>query len=157
MDLTRFPPDGQTANFEKVDGFYLLSWCRDLKHLFPFLDERGAAHPYSLFFFLWKLSYLYGRHFAHYSLAMEELIEHPERELHQLFALLDINRAEQDLTRLKRLIVKPEMGKWRKYASEDWFRRQEETCEQILDDFFGNPRTRREGDVTPASSYQCVP
>ncbi len=157
QDLSRFPPEGRVEDFPRVDGFYLLSWCCDLKHHFPFLDERTASHPYVLFYFLWKLSYLYGRHFAHHSLAMEELIEHPETELHELFSVLDINPAAQDMNKLTRLIVKPEMGKWRKYAGEDWFRRHEEACKQVLADFFRDRATGHASEVTPASSFQCVP
>jgi hypothetical protein len=154
MDTKRFPSDARVEEFEKVDGFYLLSWCRDLKLHFPFLDDR-TTHPYQLFYFLWKLSYLYGRHFAHYSVAMEELIGNPDEQLRELFAALDIDPAEQDLAQLKGLIVKPEMGKWKGYASDEWFRRHEEICEQVLADFFRNHEMQRE-PITPAS-FQCVP
>jgi hypothetical protein len=151
MDLKRFPADGSMSAFERADGFYLLDWCRDLKHHFPFLDEQAAAHPYQLFYFLWKLSYLYGRHHAHHSLSMEDLIEDPEAELRELFAVLDADPAGQDMATLKGLIVKPEMGKWKKYAGEDWFRRHEERCEEVLADFFaGKARS-------PMPSLQSVP
>jgi hypothetical protein len=140
--------------FATMDRFYLLSWCRDLKHHFPFLDERAATHPYQIFYFLWKLSYLYGRRYAHHSLSMEDLIDHPAEELRELFAVCDIDPLTQDMTRLKGLIVPPERGKWKKYAPEDWFRRHEQSCEEILTDFFRSPTE----SVAPAfSSLQCVP
>jgi hypothetical protein len=155
MDLKRFPPDGKMAAFAPVDGFYLLSWCRDLIHHFPFLDEQTAAHPYQLFYALWKLSYLHGKHYAHHSVAMEELIENPDEQLHELFAAVDVDPADQDLAALKGLIAKPEMGKWKKYAPEEWFRKHEESCERTLADFF-RERTGPQASVTPAS-FQCVP
>lgn len=140
VDMKRFPPEGQVGDFARVDGFYLLSWCRDLKHQFPFLDEQRTIHPYQLFYFLWKLSYLYGKHYADHSLSMEDLIEDPVGELRELFAVLDIDPALQDMNQLKGLIAKPEMGKWRKYADENWFRKHEGTCEEILSDFFRSER-----------------
>jgi hypothetical protein len=157
-DLKRFPTDGRVADFEKVDGFYLLRWCRDLKHHFPFLEEKAAAHPYQLFYFLWKLSYLFGRRHAHHSLSMEELIEHSEAELLELFERCDIDPATQNLQQLKGLIVRPDLGKWKKYAGDTWFRRHEETCEEVLSDFFTANRQQRPDVVAPdAHSLQCVP
>jgi hypothetical protein len=136
MDIASFPASGSLVDFDTQDRFYLLSWCRDLKQHFPFLDERTVTHPYQLFYFLWKLSFLYGRHYADHSLSMEALIDHPEDELHELFAVCNIDPATQDMARLKGLIVTPERGKWRKYAPEDWFRRYEQSCEEVLADFF---------------------
>src|SRR5262249_6276434 len=89
-ELKRFPPDGRVADFDKHDGFYLLCWCQDLKQHFPFLDEGAVTHPYQLFYFLWKLSYLWGRHYAHHSLSMESLIDHPDSELLALLEVCDI-------------------------------------------------------------------
>ena len=135
MDVTGFPPSGTMARFAAHDRFYLLNWCRDLKHHFPFLDERRAEHPYQLFYYLWKLSYLFGRHYAHHSLSMEELVERPEAVLLELFQAVGIDPAGQDMQKLKSLVVKPELSKWRGYASEDWFRRHEAACEAVLADF----------------------
>ena len=138
VDPKGFPPGGTVRQFWAHDHFYLLSWCADLKHHYPFLDEGRTEHPYQLFYYLWKLSYLFGRRYAHHSLAMEELVEWPEEVLRGLFRVLDIDPAGQDLPKLKSLVVRPDLGKWRGYAGEDWFRQHESTCEAVLADFLLN-------------------
>jgi hypothetical protein len=149
IDVKCFPPGGTMKQFKAHDHFYLLSWCRDLKHHFPFLDEHRAEHPYQLFYYLWKLSYLFGRRYAHHSLAMEELVERPEAVLLELLRVLDIDPAGQDLLKLKSLVVKPDFGKWRGYAREDWFRRHESACEAVLADFLRSP------EAQAFDSYRC--
>jgi hypothetical protein len=156
MDLKNFPPGGTPKAFEKADGFYLLCWCRDLKHSFPFLDDQAGTHPYRLFYFVWKLSFLFGRRHAHHSLAMESLVENPVPELLALFDVCRIDPATQDLTRLKELVVKPELGRWKGYAAESWFRGHEEYCEGVLADFFG-PGSAAAPRTAPAPGpLQCV-
>jgi hypothetical protein len=130
-----FPPDGRMADFHRFDYFYLLSWARDLRCHFPFLDERTAAHPYQLFYYLWKLSYLFGRKYAHRSLAFERLVENPDREIADLFTALDVPHDE--IARLRTLIDKPAPAKWKNYADDAWFGEHERTCESVLRDFLG--------------------
>jgi hypothetical protein len=130
-----FPTDGDVASFARQDRFYLLRWVRDLKFHFPFLDEQTASHPYDLFYFLWKLSYLFGRSHAHYSLAYERLLEDPAVELRKLLDVCGVR--EFDEKKLLGLLEKPSQGKWQRYADADWFRRHEENCERVLRDFFG--------------------
>jgi hypothetical protein len=134
VDLKCFPKEGRVADFKSHDKFYLLTWARDLQYHFPFLDAREVSHPYELFYFIWKLSYLFGVNYAHYTLAFEHLVENPVEKLTELFSILDVQN--YDLERLKGLVVKPAPGKWREYAEEEWFLRHEETCETRLAEFF---------------------
>jgi hypothetical protein len=136
LDLKRFPPDGRVTVFATHDSFYLLGWVRDLKYQFPFLDERTAEHPYQLCYYLWKLSYLFGRKYGHHSLAFEHLVADPEEQLRRLFAAIDLEG--YDLDRLKGLIVRPALGKWKDYADDAWFRRHESACERVLAEFLGH-------------------
>jgi hypothetical protein len=130
-----FPLDGDIASFSRQDRFYLLSWARDLKFHFPFLDERAVSHPYQLFYYIWKLSFLFGRSYAHHSLAYEHLIENPVAEMQKLFSACSVpSFCEQ---KLLGLLDKPSQGKWRRYADDDWFRNHEASCERALGDFFG--------------------
>jgi hypothetical protein len=115
------------------DAFYLFAWAHDLKYHFPFLEPRTAAHPYRIFYFLWKLSYLVGVSYADYSLAFESLLANPEVELTRLFERIDLKG--YDLRRLAALVVPPQ-SRWRRYASDDWFREHEEACERVLIEFF---------------------
>ena len=90
------------------------------------------------------MSYLFGRRYAHHSLSMEELVERPEAVLLELFQTLAIDPAGQDMPKLKSLVVKPELSKWRSYAHEDWFRQHEAACEAVLADFL-RPLPQRGG------------
>jgi Sulfotransferase family len=133
-----FPLDGSIANFVAHDRFYLLNWARDLKYHFPFLAEHASTHPYQLFYYLWKLSYLFGRTYAHHSLAFEHLLASPRLEMGNMFSALNLRNAE--VARLLSLVEKPSQGQWHRYADDDWFRRQESACEENLRDFFAQDR-----------------
>jgi Sulfotransferase family len=128
-----FPPDGTVSQFARYDGFYLLNWAKDLRYHFPFLDEQSVSHPYQLFYYIWKLSYLFGRKYAHYSFAYERLVENPEKEIAKLQAALEI--PHHDLANLCALVDKPAQGKWKKYADDAWFKRYETVCEKVLGEF----------------------
>jgi hypothetical protein len=128
-----FPRDGRMEAFGAHDEFYLRMWARDLRLHFPFLDERQVEHPYQLFYYVWKLSYLFGRTFADYSLAMEELIAEPGAMLGELFEAVDLPRAEA--CRAEKLIERPRLGRWREYADAAWFVRHESHCETVLNEF----------------------
>jgi hypothetical protein len=134
VDPRRFSKDGAMADFAARDEFYLLSWARDLKYQFPFLDERNLSHPYQLFYYIWKLSFLYGRKYGHYSLCFEHLVDDPRTQLANLLQHLEVPRF--DLDKLQGLIVKPALGKWKEYADEEWFRTHESTCETVIEEFF---------------------
>ncbi len=134
MDLKSFPRDASTAAFEAQDKFYLLRWARDLKYHFPFLDERHNEHPYDLFYYIWKLSYLFGKKYAHISVSYEEIIKNPRPQLQSLFHTLGMDPC--DLEAAVKLVEQPKLGKWREFADDDWFQRRESACEQVLHEFF---------------------
>lgn len=118
------------ADFAGHDHYYLRTWACDLKYHFPFLDEGQIVHPYQMFYYIWKLSYLFGRRYAHASLAYEDILRSPEKRLGELYATLGIGGA--DLGVLARLVEKPRSGRWREYATEEWFREHESYCESVL-------------------------
>jgi len=148
-----FTKDQSIAEFARHDQFYLRMWASDLKCRFPFLDEREASHPYELFYYIWKLSYLLGRTYAHYSLAYEELLTRPEETLVKLFAFLNV--VEFNLHALKAIIKPPRADKWRDYADDAWFRKIESRCENVLAQYLTpGPRPAllmTVGDLRPAS------
>jgi hypothetical protein len=137
FDPKAVPRDVTVADFARHDHFYLLVWARDLKYHFPFLDEKAAAHPYQLFYAIWKLSYLFGRQYAHHSVAFEDLTAAPGPCLDKMFAALGIPGAPVD--RLAQLVEKPRSGRWREYAPEEWFRAHEAAAEAVLADFLRAP------------------
>jgi hypothetical protein len=126
--------------FEPYDGFYLTSWVRDLKHHFPFLDEGEIAHPYEAFYFIWRLSYAFGRRYADESIRFEELVEDPVLVTGKLLGALGIK--DHDPRRIQEIHSRPDLGKWRAYASDEWFRKHESRCETVLLEHFGRARLR---------------
>ena len=117
-----------------IDGFYLNRWCDDLATHFPFLDRRITAHPYQRFYYLWKLSFLFGKHYSDLSFSFEELIRSPDTCMERLFAVLGVENPP--IPKLCSLVDAPEEGKWRKYAEPEWYEAFERECEYQLDIFF---------------------
>jgi Sulfotransferase family len=150
-----FPYQRTMAEFASHDHFYLGNWAKDLKYHFPFLDETAVSHPYRLFYYIWKLSYLYGRRDADISLSYEDLVKEPERCLAQLFR--EIQMPDSDLAKLARLVEKPQCGRWREYANQEWFQQHESYCEAVMADFFQGTSGRllppREGAGFPVFQH----
>lgn len=135
MDPGIFGPySGNLVAFEKVDNFYLHMWVRDLQHWFPFLKDFGR-HPYYHFYFLWKLSFLFGKCYCQHSIMFEELVARPRTVLETLFTDLGIN--DPDWGRILSIITAPKTGKWMDYAPESWFIDIEAECEEEMQLFFG--------------------
>jgi len=129
VDADRFPPSGSMADFRSHDHYYLLAWASDLSHWFPFLDPRRASHPYELFFYLWQLSYLMGRRYAHASFAFESLCADPARELPRLLAAASVEGCA--IEPLQALIV-PQKSRWQEWADNAWFAEHESRCVEVL-------------------------
>lgn len=135
MDSACFGPDsGDLSAFQNADKFYLRMWVRDLQHWFPFLKD-WSRHPYYHFYFLWKLSFLFGQNYCQHSIKFENLVTKPRSVLEPLFSDLDIEEPPWD--RILSVISTPKMGKWNEYASESWFQKIEYECEQEMQLFFG--------------------
>jgi hypothetical protein len=135
MDIQRFGPEsGTLEDFKKHDGFYLTTWVNDLKYWFPFLDDH-QAHPYRHFYFIWRLSQLFGASYSDLSLRFEDLVHNPHETLGKVFKVLDYQI--EDWRLLDSLLKPPVMEKWKRYAPDDWFRQHEQSCENVLADFFG--------------------
>lgn len=131
LDMTQL----RLRNFEPHDGFYLLSWGRDLSYWFPFVARDGASHPYELFYQLWKLSYLFGRAYADMSVCFETLIHNPEREIARMMTRFAFE--PYDLKRLVALVAPVDEGKWRQHADDDFFAAIEARVERTFDQYFG--------------------
>jgi hypothetical protein len=128
-----FPKTARMEEFALYDEFYLGRWGRDLQYHFPFLDQTSIAHPYQLFYYIWKLSYLFGKKYSHYSLAYEDLLTNTEEALEALLSVVEMK--QHNIDRLKNLIVATPLGKWKLYAEDEWFSHHENVCETILSDF----------------------
>jgi hypothetical protein len=135
MDVTSYPKDTPMTHFASHDKFYLRSWAHDLKYDFPFLNESMITHGYQLFYFLWKLSYLFGVKYSDYSISYESLLDEPDKQVTHLFSRLGIENYDVDF--LRSLIVEPSRGKWKAYADDHWFRGHETICETVMAEYFG--------------------
>jgi hypothetical protein len=149
-DVRRFPRDGDVTDFMPYDHFYLLRWARDLKYAFPFLDEKFTSQPYRLFYYIWRLSYVFGVSYSDHSLAFERIVDEPRRVLTELFGSIGLDR--YDLAKVESLIAKPALNRWEELANDDWFRRHEMACETVLDEFF-NPYVIARRDGPPPAEY----
>lgn len=135
MDPNCFGPNsGNLMTFKKADKFYLRMWVQDLQNWFPFLKDWGR-HPYYHFYFLWKLSYLFGKSYCHHSLKFEDLVTQPRTVLEPLFTDLEIHAPNWG--KILSIITAPKMGKWKEYAPESWFESIESECEEEMQLFFG--------------------
>ena len=149
------PPESLTLRgFD--DHFYLLPWARDLKHAFPVLNLADEAHPYEVFYQLWKLSYLFGRLYSDISTAYEDLVTDPRAELSSAMRILDVHG--YDLDKLQGLIESPAVGRWKKYASADWFEAIEARVDATLRDFASSPEMepRAPAGVVPDSAARVA-
>jgi hypothetical protein len=139
-DIQEYPSSATSAE-GFTDHFYLQMWSRDLCRQFPFLADYKDHHRYYLFYFLWKLSYCFGRHHADISVAMEDLTNSPETTVRLI--LKAIERPGSDLGgNVDLSFVTPSRSRWSEYASESWFQAIEEKCDSIVDEFLqGDPAT----------------
>lgn len=155
-DPDRFGPDGgDLADFAPHDAFYLLRWVRELGYAFPFLRDDQSAHPYRYFYWLWKLSYLFGRKYADVSIRFEDLVEDPRSALSETVDLLGLGSVDWD--RLCAIVEPPELAKWRNYAAADWFAAHEAACEDVLRDFLRDrSTTQRSGSLRDPSTASSV-
>ena len=153
-DVSRFTKDATLADFPRFDRFYLRMWADDLKYHFPFLDVKRNRHPYELFYYIWRLSYLFGARYCHHSIQFESLVRDPQGEISRLFRLLEVEHFNSHA--FEKLVVRPEVVRWRTYADQAWFQEQEAHCDAVLTDFLRRsqnpPASRAEASLTSVSS-----
>jgi hypothetical protein len=135
-DPAEFPNTAPAGAFAAHDHFYLREWAEDLKYRFPFLDERRVAHPYRLFYLIWRLSYCFGVTQADHSLSFEDLVAEPSVTLSRLFDAVGIERTTVPAVAP---LITPTASRWRQYADDAWFRAHEDSCEELLREFWGTP------------------
>ena len=133
VDPRAYPASASMREFAEHDHFYLLRWARSLKYAYPFLEEADASHAYELFYCIWRLSYAFGLAYAHYSISFEQIVAQPAAEITRLLAA--VRADHRDLDTLTACVVRTGIGKWREYASNEWFQQIEAGCETVLAEF----------------------
>jgi hypothetical protein len=134
-DVKRFTKNDTVADFPPFDKFYLRMWAQDLKYHFPFLDEKRCRHPYQIFYYIWKLSYLFGVKHCDYSIQFEALVGDPDEEIAKLFDT--VGARPVDPKALRTIVTRPPVYRWHEYADEAWFQNHEARCEAVLAEFLG--------------------
>lgn len=111
------------------DYFYLHSWCQDLAVQFPFLNDNFTSHPYQRFYYLWKLSYIYGVKHSDLSISFEDLVTHKEHTTNTIIDTFSLNTSEDKMTSV---IASPPLNRWKNWADDQWFSKLEAECERNL-------------------------
>lgn len=137
IDIESFPKDAALEEFVRHDRFYLRTWVHDLKYHFPFLGDPTARHPYREFYFIWRLSYLFGLQYGDYSIAYEQLVREPGVEIAKLMDFLGLNQANVEA--LRSLVAPCQGERWPRYADDEWFGEHESYCENVLRDVIRAP------------------
>jgi hypothetical protein len=136
VNPSRVPRNVTMAEFRPFDHFYLRRWATDLQRHFPFLADREIS-PYRIFYFIWKLSYMYGAAFCDHAIAFEDLVHSPKPVIGRLVAFTGMTA---DTEQLASLVTVTPVGGWRQFADAEWFCEHEQACETILMEFFrGQP------------------
>jgi hypothetical protein len=117
------------------DAFYLNSWCDDLSQYFPFLSAKSTPHPYQRFYYLWKLSYLYGIRYSDLSISFEDLVLSKEQTTESIIKSLSL---KTDAKSMHRVVETPQLNRWTSYADNEWFNQFEDECEHVLSNYFKN-------------------
>ena len=118
--------------------FYTIQWAHDLKTVFPFLEPIGQ-HPYKIHYFLWRLSYIFGRIWADYIIKYEDLVSDFKSTVEGLFHFFEIEYDSDLILRLETLNKGYKPERWRSYAPIEWFEEIENECERSLQAFFSRP------------------
>jgi hypothetical protein len=149
----RVPRDVELTGFERFDHFYLARWGRDLSRHFPFLSDQMETCPYRLFYFIWKLSFLFGAAYADHAISFEALAGSPSREIGRLLEAVSL---PGDVEALTRIVGAPPPSRRHEYASDEWYAQQEARCEAVLAEFFrGQPSPQNGGaDAGEAPAQQ---
>ena len=129
------------SQFEALDGYYLLRWGRDLAHYFPFLALDGSAHPYKLFYQLWRLSCFFGALHADHVVTLEELVARPADVVKALFANLGVE--DYDIDKVISIVSVGESRGLRSDGEESLMHRLESEVIEELDWLFGNQQVAR--------------
>lgn len=116
--------------------FYLENWTNDLRRIFPFLEPKNAGHPYAIHYYIWRLSYSFGKSYADYSISYESLVSNLSEVLEDLFDNLNLH--DIDIERLTILNRGNCNYRWPEYAPASWFKEIEIECDRVLKTFYSN-------------------
>lgn len=124
--------------FVEIDSFYLLRYARDLRHHFPFLTLENDAHPYELFYQIWKLSFLFGCCYSDMSLSFEELVHSPAVVIDRLLEKLTM--CAQNRHELVSFVSQRPLVNRKRPDNDGWLAHIERRVDADLRNFFNTSR-----------------
>ena len=132
IDPAAVTPATRLADFAPHDRFLLREWAMDLTLFFPVLAVEEEAHPYLLFYLIWRLSQAAGQAHADLAVTYEDLCADPVPELRKALALVGRELPAGAEERLRALASGPRPPRWPDYADADWFAAIEAEAERRL-------------------------
>jgi hypothetical protein len=121
-------------DFEQFDGFYLLTWARDLIHFFPFLSLDKKSNPYELFYQIWRLSFLFGDKYSDFSIAFENILDNPKESIFDILSAVSLQNFYSP--ELLSLVMPISRNKWKNIASNEWFSSIEAKVDDCIQNYF---------------------
>jgi hypothetical protein len=118
------------ADFAKLDGFYLLAWVKDLRNHFEIIEMNEDAHPYALFYLIWRLSHAFGRLHSDYSVALEDIVREPLVSVENIMSSAGVT--DYDASTCASLVDGSNAGQMVKPEYDDFFREIETQVEEQL-------------------------
>jgi len=135
IDGPSVPKNYKLNKKSNVELFYLIHWAKDLRNVFPFLEPEGQ-HPYTIHYYLWRLSFLFANTYADYSICYEDLVQDFKNTFKTLLVNLGINFQNTVIDELENLNKGSIRFSWEKYAPNNWYEKKEYECEKVLQAFF---------------------
>ena len=124
---------GDVEQDPDCDPYRISTWSRDLFRQFPFLAGPFIHHAYQRHYYLWKLSYLMGQECSDFSLAYEDLLQEPGKNIEQLLGFGGLD-TRANIEKCRRIVVPQVLNVWKGYRDEVWFSELESDCERQLTD-----------------------
>ncbi|RMF67896.1 MAG: sulfotransferase [Alphaproteobacteria bacterium] len=137
IDPQAVPPEATLEAFPAHDRFLLGEWAQDLALFFPVLQVEREAHPYLLFYMIWRLSHAAGLAHADLSIAYEDLCADPVVPVRAALELVGRDLPRKAADPLRALSLGPRRPRWPEYASDAWFAAIEAEGERRLARQFG--------------------
>lgn len=121
-------PVSSLKDFTPYDRFYLIPWQRDLARCFPVFDFLDKEHPYLTHYIIWRLSKIFGQHYASFSLRYEDMITEPSPVITSLETVSGIKICSEIA---KKLIIRPPVYSFTK-SDDLLFSDLEELADRLL-------------------------
>jgi hypothetical protein len=126
---------GNTETDVDANPSALKTWCDGLLQVFPFLSVRRVKHAYQRHYYLWKLSYLFGRAYCDVSVSYEEWISRPKESMRALLEALNIEADVESLYGTNPIVSSSSQVTPLDRTTDKLFEHLEQECEAVLNEY----------------------